>query len=140
MLAPLYQLCCHDSRFMCNLSKSVTLRMSWINDSLLVCDRFHYCGHTCNSTCDPRSYALCSYHATCGTESINQLWTFSNSHLRFLKPENLIMPFIAARSIFLNVRALVRETTSKDDISSQKIVKFIQEKWTCTCVRCTQDQ
>ena len=77
-------------------------------------------------------------HATSGAESINALCTFSMSHLRFLLPENL-MQFIAARSVFLNVRCAVREAYRKRDITTQMILKFVTEKWDCTCARCEID-
>ena len=133
----LHTVCYYDNG--CNMARSITLRVPWVNEEcLLVCDRFHYSGHTCNSICDPDSYTSCNGHATSGAESINQLWTFSKSHLRFLKPENL-MPFIAARAIFLNVRANIRESSGKCDISSQMLVNFVKDRCSCTCDRCNEE-
>ena len=72
----------------CNMARSTVLRNSWINDKCtVVCDRFHYASHTCNSIADQDSYMEFSLHATSGAESVNQLWRFSKSHLRFLRPE-----------------------------------------------------
>ena len=128
------RVCYYDNG--CNMARSIVLRVPWVNNEcLLVCDRFHYASHTCNSICDPDSYTSCTDHATSSAESINQLWTFSKSHLRFLGPENL-MPFLTARSIFMNVRAYVREETGKSDITTKMLLKFFREKWNCTCARC----
>ena len=56
------------------------------------------------------------------------------SHLRFLRSENL-MPFIAVRLVFSNVRYAVREAYRKSDVASRMILKFVSEKWDCSCVR-----
>lgn len=102
--------------------------MPWVNDRcILVCDRFHYKGHKCNSFWDPDSYVSCADHGTSSVEAINQLWTFSKSHMRFLRPENL-MPFLAARSVFLNVRSSVREATCKTDITTKMLLQYNREK------------
>ena len=84
--------------------------------STVVCDRFDYQGHTCNSIFDPSSYFACTSHATSGAESMNHQWKFSKSHLRFLRPDNLI-PFLALRSIFVNDRACIQQKTREQDIS-----------------------
>ncbi len=68
----------------CNMARSIVLRSLWINDECtIVCDRFHYAGHICNSIAGPYSYTECSLHAMSGTESIKQLWAFCKSHLLF---------------------------------------------------------
>ncbi len=100
------RVCYYDNG--CNKARSIILRVPWVtNECRLVCNRLHYTGHTCNLICDPDSYLSSTEHATSGAESINQLWTFSKSHLRFLRPENVV-PFLTARSIFLNIRSRVR--------------------------------
>lgn len=120
----------------CNKCKSITLRFPWIyNESAVVCDRFHYHGHTCNSICDPDSYLCCDEHSTSGAESINHLWNFSKSHLRFLRPDNL-MPFLALRSMFLNVRSCTRKDRKKREISMNEFKLFVQSKWSCECKMC----
>lgn len=127
------RVCYYDNG--CNMARSIVLRVPWVNNICrLLCDRFHYSGHTCNSICDPDSYLSSSNHATSGAESINQLWTFSKSHLRFLRPENL-MPFLTARSIFLNVRSRVRENTGKTDINTKMILDYVHKQWKCSCAR-----
>ena len=128
------RVCYYDNG--CNMARSIVLRVPWVNKACrILCDRFHYAQHTCNSICDPDSYYSCTDHATSGAESINQLWTFSKSDLRFLQPSNL-MPFIAARAVFLNVRSSVREMSRKCDICAQMALKFVREKWQCICPRC----
>jgi len=113
------RVCYYDNA--CNMSKSIILRCPWVNDEcIIVCDRFHYHAHTCNSIWDPASYPSCADHATSGAESINHIWNFSKSHLRFLRPDNM-MPFLATRAIFVNIRAF-RE--------------FVRNKWKCSCDRC----
>lgn len=81
------------------------------DDYTIVCDRFHYHGHKCNTVYDPDNYLSCEEHAISGAESMNHLWNFSKSHLRFLRPDNL-MPFLAPRSIFLNFRSCIRQEES----------------------------
>lgn len=128
------QVCYYDNA--CNMNRSITLRCPWVyDDCIIVCDRFHYYGHTCNSVCDPGSYLACDDHATSGAESMNHLWNFSKSHLRFLRSDNL-MPFLAVRAIFLNVRASIRQQNRKQDISAKDFRFFVQGKWQCLCSRC----
>ena len=82
--------CYYDNA--CNMLRSIDLRLPWINETcLIVCDRFHYKGHTCNSVCDPDSYLSCSNHLTSAAESLNNLWNFSKSHFRHLKGENMMV-------------------------------------------------
>lgn len=83
-----------------NLLRSVVLRCPWVNDQCtIVCTSFYYAEDTCYSVCDEGSSRICANHATSGAESINHLWKYSKSHLRFLRPDNLV-PLIAARAIF----------------------------------------
>jgi len=97
------RVCYYDNA--CNMAKSIILRVPWVNDDcLVVCDRFHYRGHKCNSIYDPNSYYRCTPHATSGAEAVNHLWNFSKAHLRFLRPDNMML-FLAIRAVFLNVRA-----------------------------------
>ena len=57
-----------------NLLRSIALRCPWVNDQCtIMCDRFHYAAHTCNSNCDLSSYGSCRKHATSGSESLNHL-------------------------------------------------------------------
>ena len=130
----LLRICYYDNA--CNLLRSVVLRFPWVNEGCtIVCDRFHYAGHTCNSVCDPGSYRICTSHATSGAESLNHLWNFSKSHLRFLRSDNLV-PFLAARAMFLNFRAAIREETKKSDISTKGFRNFVEKKWKCVCSEC----
>ena len=120
------RICYYDSS--CNMARSIILRVPWVNSECrVVCDRFHYASHTCNSTCDPDSYVYCAEHTTFSVESVNTLWTFYKFHLRFLRPENLT-PFTATLSVFLNVRCAVRESYRKSGITTQMILKFLSEK------------
>ena len=69
----------------CNMCKSITLKFPWVyEETLVVCDRYHYSSHTCDSTCDPDSCLCCEDYSTSGAESIDLLWNFSKPHLRFL--------------------------------------------------------
>ncbi len=93
--AILLRVCHYDAG--CNTARPIVLRVPWANDDCVVaCDRFHYNAQTCNSISDPERYLSCGNHATSGAESVNQHWSFSESHLRFLGPDNL-MSFLAAR-------------------------------------------
>jgi len=128
------KVCYYDNS--CNLAKSIILRTPWVNEKcLIVSDRFHYRGHKCNVVNDPDSYALCRMHSTSGAESINQHWNFSKSHVRFLSPENL-MPFLAIRTVFLNIRARIREKYEVTDIDDTHYSKFIDDAWICSCNIC----
>jgi len=128
------QVCYYDNA--CNMAKSIVLRVPWVNDDCIIaCDRFHYRGHTCNSIADPDSYILCDDQSSSGAEAINHLWSFSKSHFRFLNAKNL-MPFLAARSVFINVRALLRQEEGKTEIDVRTYRKFIHKKWKCSCHRC----
>lgn len=74
----------------CNISKSIILRVPWLNDMMRVdCDRFHYASHTCRSVADPSSYP-CDNHRTSNSEAVNHLWSATASFRRYLKPENLM--------------------------------------------------
>ena len=122
----------------CNMLKSVILRVPWVNDDCrIVCDHFHYKSHTCNSVCHPDSYVSCADHATSGAESLNHLWVFSKSHLRFLHPDN-VMPFLAARAVFLNVRSALRQSTGKTEINPKMFRDFVRKKYLCSCYRCSE--
>ena len=116
------------------MSKSVLLRVPWINEEcLIVCDRFHYRAHTCNSNWDPDSYLSCNKHSSPSAEAINHLWTFSKSHLRFLRPEN-VMPFLTARSVFINLRAVIRRKKGKAELNAKIFRTTIREMWNCECI------
>lgn len=56
-------------------------------------------------------------HRTSAAESINHLWKFSKSHLRFLHPGN-VMPFLAARCAFIDIRSSIRNSTRKSEITA----------------------
>ena len=122
--------CIYDNA--CNMGKSIVLRVPWVNEECtVVCDRFHYRSHSCNSTWDPDSYSTWRNLSSSSAESINHLWNFSKSHLRFLKPENL-MPFLATRSVFMNVRTQLREKDKKNDITARRFREFVQKNGLAT--------
>ena len=128
------RVCYYDNA--CNLGRSIVLRVPWVNDTcFVVCDRFHYPSRKCNSICDPGSYNSCSNDATSGAESINQLQVFSKSHMRFLRPSNVV-PFLAVRAVYLNVKASIREVTKKSDLDVSLFQKYIQENWERNFSRC----
>ena len=117
----------------CNMFQSITLRFPWVyNETVVVCDRYQYHSHTCNSICDPDSYMCCEERSTSAAESINYLWNFSKSHLRFLRPDNL-MQFLALRSIFLNVRSYIRRER-KNNTFLWKSSKFTYKTDDSVCV------
>ena len=128
--------CIYDNA--CNLGKSVVLRVPWVNeDCRIICDRFHYRSHVCTSIWDPDSYTASKSTSSSSAEAINHLWNFSKSHLRFLKAENL-MPFLAARAVFINVRTILREVDKKKEFKAKRFREFVQGLWQCTCYRCNQ--
>ena len=133
-LATLPRVCYFDNA--CNLLRSIVLRCPWVNDQCtMMCDRFPYAAHTCNSNCDPSSHKSCSTYATSGAESLNRLAIYSKYHLRFLHTDNLA-PFLAARTIFLNVRPAILEERRKSYISIKELRNFEEGKCSCTCARC----
>ncbi len=116
----------------CNMMRSVTLGTPWVAEkTTLVCDRFHYRHHKCNSVHEPDSYPSCRLHASSGAESVNNLFAFSRSHIRFLRESNLIT-FLAARSVFLNVRAKIMASKGKNgaDIDEIEFRLFISQNFT----------
>ncbi len=128
------KVCYYDNA--CNMCKSITLRCPWLyNDCVVVCDRFHYYGHTCNTVCDPGSYLECDGHGTSGAQSMNHVWNFSKSHLWFLRPDNL-MPFLALQSIFLNVRSCIRQKNGRQDILMSDFRSYVRTRWVCYCGKC----
>ena len=117
----------------CNLAKSVMLRTPWINDTCLIfSDRFDNWGHKCNILFDPDSCESTIFHSTSGAESINQMWNFSKSHIRFLIPESLI-PFLTIRAIFIDIRACIREKYNIQDIDDMNFTNFIATEFICHC-------
>lgn len=131
--APLPRVCYYDNA--CNMAKSIVLHVPWVNDKcLVVCDRFHYKGHTRNSICDPSSYTSCNEHGTSAAESINYFWNFSKTHLRHMNPDN-VMPFLAARAVMLNVRAFTRKSTGKSDINPKMFQEYVANSFACICSR-----
>ena len=128
------RVCYYDNG--CNLLKSVILRVPWLNDRCLIAsDRFHYRTHKCNSVTDPDSYLMCKEHQTSGAESINQQWKFSKAHVRYLAPNNL-MPYLAIRSIFINIGALIRESSNATDLDDVHYRNYFANAWVCKCTLC----
>jgi len=131
------RVCYYDNA--CNMMRSVTLRTPWVARScLIVCDRFHYRQHACKSVHDPDSYPSCKHHASSGAESVNNLFSFSGSHIRFLRGANLV-PFLSARAVFLNIRAKIRaqKVKNKTDIDETEFRTFIDTRFTCECSGCS---
>ena len=128
------RICYYDNA--CNMSRSIILRLPWINNTCtVVCDRFHYKGHICNSVWDPDSHPSCRIHASSAAESINRLWSLSKSHLRYLDSRNL-MAFLAMRSVFINVRSMIRAKEKKTDINENLFREYVRNMWECPCIRC----
>ena len=108
------RVCYYDNA--CNMLRSIAIRLSWINDKcLIVCDRFHYKGHIWNSVCDPDSYLSRSNHLNSSAESLNSLWNLSKSQIRNLNGKNM-MAFLSIRSVFTNLRTVVRKSRKRIDI------------------------
>lgn len=124
----------------CNMAKSIILRVPWLNDmTRIVCDRFHYSGHICNSVTDPGSYPSCDFHKTSNAEAVNHLWSHSKQFSRYLNAQNL-MPFLYLRATFLNIRARYREVNATTDIEDVDIVNFSRSILNCTCARCRNNR
>lgn len=114
----------------CNMSRSIVSLCPWINDEfVIVCDRFQYHGHTCNSICDPNSYSSSSKHSAWVQRQLI-ICGLSKSYLKFLCPDYLIT-FLAAPAVYINVRASVREELKKSDIFGIEFRNYIKRKWKC---------
>ncbi len=124
----------------CNLSKSIILRTPWVlSETRLCCDRFHYRSHTCPSVFDPDSFRTLDEHRTSGAEATNARWATSRSHIRFLDGSNLI-PFIIAKSIFINLRAHCKEKLNVWDVEDTDIAEFGRRVLPWKCIRCVKNQ
>lgn len=120
----------------CNLTKSVNLRVHWVKEkTLFLCDRFHYRTHKCSSIFDPDVYRQCDNLSTSGAESLNRQFSASRRHVRFLAGENLV-PFIYVRSLFLNIRAHLRDKYQQADVEDSDLISFANTKMPCGCSRC----
>ena len=128
------QVCyCNDD---CNILKSVSIRLSWINEEcLIVSDRFHNRSHKCDIVTDLDSYGCCKPHITSNAEYISQYWMFSKSHVRFLSSDNLI-PYIAIRTIFINIGALIREMYQTQEVKHYQHYEFMKQFYNCCCILC----
>ena len=128
------QVCYYDNA--CNKLCSISVRARWVNESCLVgFVRFHYKGHTCNSVCSPDSYPLCSNHMTSGAESLNHIWNFSKSHVRYLDGDKM-MVYLACRAVFINLRTIVRQSVRQLDTENISVREFAREMWDCACLVC----
>lgn len=74
------------------------------------------------------------YFACSSAEAINHLWKFLKSHLRFLKPENVM-------SISCGKNSLCKCQNTSEGVGQQKEFKagrfreFVQGLWKCTWTR-----
>ncbi len=124
----------------CKMMHSFTLRVPWVAEmTIIVCDRFRYRNHKCNSVHDPDSYPSCRIHASSGAESANNLFAFSKSHIRILTGSNLI-PFLAAASVFLNVRAKITAVKGKNsaNVDEEEFRYFLSQNFICDCIGCSK--
>ncbi len=122
----------------CNLSKSIILRAPWVlKETRLCCDRFHYKSHACPSVFDPDSYKSLDRHRTSSAEAVNSTWATSRNHIRFLDGTNL-MPFIIAKSVFINLRAMFREAKNVCDVEDGSLFEFGNSILKCQCRRCIE--
>lgn len=122
----------------CNFARSVRLRLPWVlNETTVLMDRFHYRSHRCCSLFDPDTFQFCDTLLTSGAEALNRRLAASRTHIRYLSGENLI-PFLYVRTLFLNLRARLRQDSNKDDIEDSDIQLYFNEIVPCTCARCTE--
>lgn len=127
-------ICLYDNA--CNASASAAVRFPWINDHTnLLVDRFHYKSHKCSSVFDANAYPICDSKRTSGAESLNRVWSSSKSHVRFLNPDNL-MPFIAIRAAFTNIKSWYRHLGGKNEIDYSELREFAKTFIKCNCSRC----
>lgn len=100
----------------------------------MMCDRFHYRSHKCSLLYDPDTFPVCDAMCTSVAESLNRKWARSRNHSRYLHGDNII-PFLLARSIFLNLRALARDAHGKGDLEDCDVLKLYDTVLPCTCSR-----
>ena len=130
--------CFYDNA--CSLSRSIVLRFPTIVKSTrILCDRYHYRSHSCPSVFDPDSYVPCDRLATSGAEALNSRLAVSRNHIRFLSGRNLV-PFLMAKVIFLNLRAMIRRRVGRSDIEDVYVNMHAKDMIKCTCERCSYEQ
>ena len=104
---------------------------------LTVSDGFHFRYHACNSNWDTDIYLSPRNHFSSGTEAINHFLGFSESHLRYLKPDN-DAPFLTARSIFISQCAIVRRRENKVNLNALLFRRTVRDMWTWEYQRCSE--
>ena len=120
----------------CNLARSVGLRFPWISEKCtILCDRFHYRTHKCGPEFDPDSYTMCNSLLTSGAEALNRQWAASRNNIRYLSGDNLV-PFLYARSVFINLRAHLRDRENVVDVEDENIIELALNLIPCSCSKC----
>ncbi len=123
----------------CNFSKSAILRCPWIFHATKVCvDRFHFRSHKCCSSFDPDSYPVLDDLKTSGAEAINSRIAESRKNIRFLNGANLT-PFLAAKCLFINLRAHYRQKTGVWDAEDADLFAMGRRLLLCGCSGCAQN-
>lgn len=111
----------------CNFVRSIRLRLLWVLDETdVLTDRFHYRSHRCCSLFDPDTFPNCDKLLTSGAEALSKRIATSRNHIRYLSGPNLI-PLLYARSLFINIRARVREFVEDDDIEDVDVYEILQK-------------
>lgn len=70
-----------------------------------------------------------------GAESLNRQFAASRRHVRFLAGDNLVA-FIYVRSLFLNIRAHLRDHHQQADVEDSDLIAFASARIPCRCKRC----
>lgn len=84
---------------------------------------------------DPDTFAQCDGLQTSGAESLNRRFAASRNHIRYLAGDNLV-PFIYAKTVFLNLRTRARQNFDTEDIEDIDVNALFDEIVPCRCVRC----
>ena len=74
-------------------------------------DRSHYKSHNCSEVFDPDAWVAYDGVATSGAKALNRSWSNVRGYIRHINAENLI-PYLYAKSVFLNVRAHARDAAA----------------------------
>ena len=117
----------------CNTLDAALLRLPWLMMySLLIVDRFHYKGHTCNSLFDADMYRLLDAIKSSAAESINAKIKRALYHMRFSRG-NLLVYYLNVRFALLNLTTIYCEWTGKSDVEDIDLNEFYANLVQCNC-------
>jgi len=117
----------------CNCLSSALLRIPWLLVfSLIIVDRFHYKGHTCNAFFDADRYKTLDPVKTSAAEINNSRLKRSLYNMRFLSGETLVH-YLNVRLALLNLNSKYYELHQKSDMEDANLEEFYASLFQCSC-------